>query len=400
MTLNPETVLQCAPGLALTLRSQSDLELTLAGHTLRGTPDTLAVLDAFSRARPLVEGLERLRPRVLGARNWIELTAHVLALYRFGALQTPDPVPPVWHAHPTRFDNAPVHIRMLNDRRRTAAFQQAIRDTVRPGDVVVDIGTGTGILAATAALAGAGRVYAIEATPVARLAREVFRSNGLEDRITVLEGRSTQVTVPEKADVVVSEIIGDDPLNEGVLPVMADAVVRLLKPGGRLIPHALRVYGLPLSIPEAYLGRYVFTAHTASQWAAWYGVDFGALVRAAQRCDHTWGINTWKVRAWPFLSDPVPLITFDLGRVQAAVGETTHRVTARQTGLLNGILIYFEAGLGGGSFSIHPDEATPENSWRSMVWMPGTPVPVRAGSVFTIRYRFGAEGSSFDVEAG
>ena len=65
-------------------------------------------------------------------------------------------------------------VKMLNDRARTDAFIRAIEATVRPGDVVVDLGTGTGVLALAAARAGARRVYAIEASGVGRAARSVF----------------------------------------------------------------------------------------------------------------------------------------------------------------------------------------------------------------------------------
>ena len=105
-----------------------------------------------------------------------------------------------------------MHIAMLNDRRRTASFLAAIRRVVRPGDVVVDVGTGTGVLAIAAAQAGAARVYAVEATGIGKLAEANFRANGLQDRITLVPGWSMQVTLPERADVLVSEVIGKTPL--------------------------------------------------------------------------------------------------------------------------------------------------------------------------------------------
>ena len=74
------------------------------------------------------------------------------------------------------------------------------------------------MLAVAAARAGARHVYAIEATPLAHEAREVVRANGLEDRVTVVEGWSTRISLPERASVAVSEILGSDALEERVLP--------------------------------------------------------------------------------------------------------------------------------------------------------------------------------------
>jgi len=93
------------------------------------------------------------------------------------------------------------HASMLNDRRRTAGYLASIRDIVKPGDVVVDIGTGTGILAIAAVRAGARHVYAIEEARIARVARTLFEANGMTDHITLIRGRSTEVKLPQRADV-------------------------------------------------------------------------------------------------------------------------------------------------------------------------------------------------------
>ena len=109
-----------------------------------------------------------------------------------------------------------IHIKMLNDKARTDAYLKAIEEVIRPGDVVLDLGTGTGVFAATAARQGARHVYAIESSAIGSSAQGLFAANGLADRVTLVPGHSTQVSLPEPVDVLVSELIGNDPLGERI----------------------------------------------------------------------------------------------------------------------------------------------------------------------------------------
>lgn len=103
----------------------------------------------------------------------------------------------------------------LIDENRTLAFQKAIKNTVRPNDVVVDMGTGSGVLAMFAAKAGARRVYAVEFDPKnIKTLRETFEKNGVAEIIQVLEGDVTQIALPEKVDVIVGEMIATGVIEE------------------------------------------------------------------------------------------------------------------------------------------------------------------------------------------
>ena len=98
-----------------------------------------------------------------------------------------------------------VHRTMICDRVRTDAFRRAIESVVRPGDVVLDVGAGTGILSLFAAKAGAARVYAVEQTTVAVLARELATANAVGDVVQVIQGDVMDVELPEQVDVIVSD---------------------------------------------------------------------------------------------------------------------------------------------------------------------------------------------------
>ena len=100
------------------------------------------------------------------------------------------------------------HRQYLSDAARIEAFRSAIHEVVRPGDVVVDLGSGTGILGFLACQAGAAKVYAIEQGGMIEMARALARANGFESRIVFVPGLSTRISIPERADVIVADQIG------------------------------------------------------------------------------------------------------------------------------------------------------------------------------------------------
>src|SRR5690242_14709094 len=106
------------------------------------------------------------------------------------------------------FEFLSVHREMIFDEVRTSAYARAISLAVKDGDVVVDVGTGTGLLALLAVKAGAKRVYAIEKTSIIDVARANANKLGVAGRIEFIRDDSRNARLPEKADVIVSEVIG------------------------------------------------------------------------------------------------------------------------------------------------------------------------------------------------
>jgi hypothetical protein len=133
------------------------------------------------------------------------------------------------------------HRRYLRDRHRVSAYQRALTEVVSPNSIVVDLASGTGILGMLAARAGAARVYAIEETGIAGLARRIVHENRLDDVIVGVRGRSGSVALPEPADVVVCDQLGPFGVDGGILEVSRHARDRFLKPSGSLVPHAVEL---------------------------------------------------------------------------------------------------------------------------------------------------------------
>ena len=149
---------------------------------------------------------------------------------------------PIQHSPDPMYAEFEVHRTMIRDYVRTAAFRSAIASIVRPGDVVLDVGAGSGILSVFAAQAGAARVYAVEETTIAVLAQELAAANGVAEIVQVIRGDVMAVEPPERVDVIVSEWLGGFGIDEGMLVPVIAARDRWLKPGGVMIPRSVTAW--------------------------------------------------------------------------------------------------------------------------------------------------------------
>lgn len=400
MSISKNTLLQRAFDLDIHIK-ENRIKIGYKGKRYFVSEYSLAILDTFATPKTMEAGINELMQRIKGLPGWIEITSHIIDLHQLGILHIPGQKEPKILSDPGRFDAADVHIRMLNDYRRTDSFQKALFETVTPNDIVVDVGTGTGVLAATAALAGAKHVYAIERTPnMPKLARKFFEKNGVADKITIIEGNSTDIELPEKADIMVSEIVGNDPLAENIIPTTNDAVQRLLKPGARLIPGRLKIFALPVSVPEELLNKRIFTSELVRKWRGQYALDFSTYAETCSRQNYYTLINTFTTIEWPRMASPVLVADIDLYNDPPEFWESKHTFEATQSGLLNGILIFFEINLSKTvDLSIHPDEANFENSWASKLWLPGRAFELKEGQQVSLIYKYNEnDKSQFELE--
>lgn len=198
---------------------------------------------------------------------------------------------------------------MVDDEPRTKGYENAIKKRLAGMEgaaTVVDIGTGSfAILATMAAKAGARKVYAIEKNAAAaKMARETVAKAGLQDKIEIIEGDSMQVELPEKVDLIVSELIGSIATQEGVEPIIKDAAKRFLKEG-------LKGGACPQMIPARVQTRIVpvkYTEHRIMRFAEKRGV----LSRGKPEAGTVRPLRLrGKTNDLVFLSEPQTLEDFD-----------------------------------------------------------------------------------------
>lgn len=257
------------------------------------------------------------------------------------------------------------HREYLADQARLAAFERAIAAAVRPGDVVIDIGAGTGILGMLACRAGAARIYAIEAGGMIQVARALARANGLADRIVFVPGHSDDIQIPERADVLVGDLIGRMGFESGVFEAYPRAR-RWLKDDARLIPSSITVSAAPVEHAQAHADVESWSRPTAG-----FRMD-PALA---------WSRNT----GYPRHVDPSQLLSRDTASATFTPGDdhpllrVRGTVTVARAGTLHGIAAWFSACLAPGvTMTNAPGAASRIN--RRNVFLPLDPaVAVVAG---------------------
>ena len=256
---------------------------------------------------------------------------------------------------------------MIRDQVRTTAFNQALRAAVRPGAVVVDIGTGPGIMAVLACQLGASRVFAIEPDPVIQVAREVAASNNCADKIEFFETLSTRVELPVRADVIVSDMRGVLPLLGHHIPAIADARTRFLVPGGTLIARKDTIWAAPVEAPESF-------AELVDRWDRnTLDQDLSPARRRALSRSRQKGVSAGQLLAPPQLWATLDYATVETPDVRSRLNWTIER-----DGMGYGILAWFDMDLADGiSFSNGPGAREAIYGSMFLPWL--SPISLTAG---------------------
>ncbi|SMY07369.1 50S ribosomal protein L11 methyltransferase [Flavimaricola marinus] len=280
---------------------------------------------------------------------------------------------------------------MLIDHTRTLAYQRAIEAVVTPGDIAIDVGTGSGILAMMAARAGAKTSYGLELTGMAVWADQLARSNGL-DAVQIVRGDAADFASAEPADVVISEFQGmyliDEWRHYAAFVKVRDAN---LAKGGSVVPRAGAMYLSAIDSRSLYMNRgYGFWESPV------YGFDYSAArasdidqpLRYIVTADNREIVDTQKIRSFDFLN----------GNERDYVFETEVTFDYAGAGAFHGLIGHFDLDMAPGQV-LSTSMASRETHWHQS-YFPMPQIQVPAGGQVTIRVRSFLDTVSEDMALG
>ena len=236
------------------------------------------------------------------------------------------------------FNRMRMHEMMLNDTVKIENYFQGVTRNVKPGDKVLDLGTGTGILAFFAAFREPERIYAVEQLDIVEAAEKIARANSL-DRITFVKGDCLEFDPGEKMDVIIHEQLGNRLFDSGIVDTLVDCRERFLKDDGRILPGRFEYYLEPVMLKERSRQPFIWEKKIK-------GLDLSCLREYAldyAQWEKVVSVNPADVGC--FLSDPESIYNCDLHTMAKTdlPGVMTQKKVLTRDGRLDGFLVFFKA---------------------------------------------------------
>lgn len=273
------------------------------------------------------------------------------------------------------FSDRLVHEMMLSDSYRIDRYYEAIDKLVRHGDIVIDLGAGTGILSFFAAKK-AEKVHAIEHASIIEIADRLAAINGFRN-INFHHCNSRDFVLQGKVDIIVHEQIGgNNPLSENMIENIIDLRDRVLRPGGKILPNRFDIFLEPLQLKDDAKVPFLWEMDI-------HGVAFRELRGKMPRLApiegsispyHYRNITPPEVQC--LLCEPKPILSFDLetmGRDDLPK-RVVYQNTAERDGVVDGLCIYFRA-IFDDAIVLETSPLGPRTSWTMRMYrVEGMPV--------------------------
>jgi len=263
------------------------------------------------------------------------------------------------------FADPAFHGMLVADQVRCAAYSDAIAAAVQAGDAVLDIGSGSGLLSLFACQAGARKVYSVERTPIIKLARKLAAANGYADRIEFIEADLITVELPERVNLVVSELMSQAIFGQHLERLTAHARQNFLVDGGKMLPGRVMYSAMPVDAESDRRRRWPSTDA--------YQLNLRPLVEAIAHRPMPLKLS----KQLP-LSSPELIYTYD---GYSCDGRARIRAQAdyviEQSGSFSGVAAWFDADLGGG---IRLGNQQDNISWANVLFPIAEAVAVKPGA--------------------
>lgn len=277
------------------------------------------------------------------------------------------------------YDSLYIHRMMLRDDVRNQAYRKALFENVKPGDVVLDFGAGTGILSMFAAQAGAARVFAVERTGIASLAKKMFEINGFSDRITIINENIETACLPQKVDVIVSEWLGTFGVDENLLEPLLIARDRWLRPDGLMLPETVAAIMAPIWSDEVEADM--------SFWReSKYDLDLTLLGDCAGD-EMSWAKEP--ITGEAFMSEPQTMWTTTVYEYPVEEARLPFRASLKfktsKAGKINALTAWFNADFGKGR-TLTNSPAEPKTHWGQYVFPLKKTYEVEKDSTVIVEY--------------
>lgn len=262
------------------------------------------------------------------------------------------------------------------------AYCAAIEATVKPGDTVVDLGCGPGIFALLACKAGARQVYGIDVDGVVDFGRHLAVANGFGDRVLFLRGDSRQMHLPQRADVIISDIRGVLPLFSHAVGTLEDARVRFLAHGGRLMPSRDTLMAALVEMREPY-------RHITNSWKSIPQLDLSSGLPLVLN-------TTYRHQLKPeyLVSASLPWHVLDYAAGAEIPAQGTLQFTASRSAEVHGIGLWFETQLVDGiGYSTAPRNGETVYGHLFLPWLEA--LPLREGDLCSVALRAHLVGNDY-----
>ena len=281
---------------------------------------------------------------------------------------------------------------MLSDFVKMDAYLEVLRRSVHPGMRVLHAGCGLGLFAIVAARLGADRVWAVDVRPVVHMAKALARANGVGEAVEFIRGDVLAAETASRVgsvDLVVSDFIGDEVFDEGIL--LKNYWLRKLYCGdgaGKFIPRAIHGFAVPIESQEA-VERYRLKERGVQTVGERYKLDMRSYTNYVRRVSlqndlaervYAASFREFGPDELKLLGDPVPFKMGDLSKVDRVLFKSVVEMPMSRSGRLDGVLLFFRADL---------DEVTqlcsgpkqPPTHWPQLIYLSAQSSEVSCGEL-------------------